>query len=104
MRLSLPVSYKPCLPLSPPALLHPRPLSPSLHPPLLPSSLSRPLSPLSLPPSPLPRVSIGHNEVIGMCRVGSEAEGPGREHWAAMLANPRKPIEHWHQLVEVMRI
>ncbi|KAM9394225.1 synaptotagmin-C [Pholidichthys leucotaenia] len=43
---------------------------------------------------------IGHNEVIGMCRVGSEADGPGREHWAAMLANPRKPIEHWHQLVE----
>lgn len=39
-----------------------------------------------------------------MCRVGSEAEGPGREHWAAMLANPRKPIEHWHQLVEVMSI
>uniref|UniRef100_A0A672GXM3 Synaptotagmin III n=1 Tax=Salarias fasciatus TaxID=181472 RepID=A0A672GXM3_SALFA len=46
---------------------------------------------------------IGHNEVIGMCRVGSEADGPGREHWAAMLANPRKPIEHWHQLVEVMK-
>uniref|UniRef100_A0A8C0H8S3 Synaptotagmin 3 n=1 Tax=Chelonoidis abingdonii TaxID=106734 RepID=A0A8C0H8S3_CHEAB len=45
---------------------------------------------------------IGHNEVIGMCRVGSDAEGPGREHWAEMLANPRKPIEHWHQLVEVM--
>uniref|UniRef100_A0A3P9KTJ5 Synaptotagmin 3 n=1 Tax=Oryzias latipes TaxID=8090 RepID=A0A3P9KTJ5_ORYLA len=43
---------------------------------------------------------IGHNEVIGMCRVGSDADGPGREHWAAMLANPRKPIEHWHQLVE----
>ncbi|XP_046721732.1 LOW QUALITY PROTEIN: synaptotagmin-C [Silurus meridionalis] len=43
---------------------------------------------------------IGHNEVIGMCRVGSDAEGPGREHWTAMLANPRKPIEHWHQLVE----
>ncbi|XP_066564789.1 synaptotagmin-C [Amia ocellicauda] len=43
---------------------------------------------------------IGHNEVIGMCRVGSDAEGPGREHWNAMLANPRKPIEHWHQLVE----
>uniref|UniRef100_A0A3B3RKN3 Synaptotagmin 3 n=1 Tax=Paramormyrops kingsleyae TaxID=1676925 RepID=A0A3B3RKN3_9TELE len=43
---------------------------------------------------------IGHNEVIGMCRVGSDAEGPGRDHWAAMLANPRKPIEHWHQLVE----
>uniref|UniRef100_A0A6Q2YJY5 C2 domain-containing protein n=1 Tax=Esox lucius TaxID=8010 RepID=A0A6Q2YJY5_ESOLU len=45
---------------------------------------------------------IGHNEVIGMCRVGSDAEGPGREHWAAMLANPRKPIDHWHQLVEVI--
>uniref|UniRef100_A0A8C9V625 Synaptotagmin 3 n=1 Tax=Scleropages formosus TaxID=113540 RepID=A0A8C9V625_SCLFO len=44
---------------------------------------------------------IGHNEVIGVCRVGSDADGPGREHWAAMLANPRKPIEHWHQLVEV---
>ncbi|KAK2829752.1 hypothetical protein Q7C36_017742 [Tachysurus vachellii] len=43
---------------------------------------------------------IGHNEVIGMCRVGSDAEGPGREHWTAMLSNPRKPIEHWHQLVE----
>lgn len=47
-------------------------------------------------------ISIGHNEVIGMCRVGSDAEGPGREHWTAMLANPRKPIEHWHQLVEVL--
>ncbi|KAM6450689.1 synaptotagmin-3 isoform 1-T4 [Liasis olivaceus] len=43
---------------------------------------------------------IGHNEVIGMCRVGSDADGPGRDHWAEMLANPRKPIEHWHQLVE----
>lgn len=43
---------------------------------------------------------IGHNEVIGMCRVGSDVDGPGREHWSAMLANPRKPIEHWHQLVE----
>ena len=79
-------------------------LSPFLHPPSPLCSLSHPLSPLSLLPSPLPRVSIGHNEVIGMCRVGSEAEGPGREHWVAMLANPRKPIEHWHQLVEVMRI
>ncbi|XP_048149278.1 LOW QUALITY PROTEIN: synaptotagmin-3 [Corvus hawaiiensis] len=43
---------------------------------------------------------IGHNEVIGLCRVGSDADGPGREHWAQMLANPRKPIEHWHTLVE----
>ncbi|KAL7977279.1 hypothetical protein Chor_009228 [Crotalus horridus] len=43
---------------------------------------------------------IGHNEVIGMCRVGNDADAPGRDHWAEMLANPRKPIEHWHQLVE----
>ncbi|XP_053908307.1 synaptotagmin-3 [Cuculus canorus] len=43
---------------------------------------------------------IGHNEVIGLCRVGSDADGRGREHWAQMLANPRKPIEHWHTLVE----
>lgn len=51
-------------------------------------------------PSPIP--SIGHNEVIGVCRVGPEAADPhGREHWAEMLANPRKPVEHWHQLVEV---
>ena len=48
-----------------------------------------------------PPCSIGHNEVIGLCRVGSDAEGPGREHWAQMLANPRKPIEQWHTLVEV---
>lgn len=48
--------------------------------------------------------SIGHNEVIGVCRVGSRRAGPhGREHWAEMLANPRKPVEHWHQLVECER-
>ena len=45
--------------------------------------------------------SIGHNEVIGLCRVGGDAAGPGREHWAEMLANPRTPIEQWHPLVEV---
>uniref|UniRef100_A0A8V0X801 Uncharacterized protein n=1 Tax=Gallus gallus TaxID=9031 RepID=A0A8V0X801_CHICK len=44
--------------------------------------------------------SIGHNEVIGLCRVGGDAAGPGREHWAEMLANPRTPIEQWHPLVE----
>ncbi|KAM9510571.1 LOW QUALITY PROTEIN: synaptotagmin-3 [Guaruba guarouba] len=43
---------------------------------------------------------IGHNEVIGLCRVGSDAEGAGREHWARMLQNPRQPVEHWHTLVE----
>lgn len=51
---------------------------------------------------PTPTSSIGHNEVIGVCRVGPDAADPhGREHWAEMLANPRKPVEHWHQLVEV---
>ena len=55
---------------------------------------------LNAPPHPAP--SIGHNEVIGVCRVGPDAADPhGREHWAEMLANPRKPVEHWHQLVEV---
>lgn len=40
--------------------------------------------------------------MIGVCRVGPDAADPhGREHWAEMLANPRKPVEHWHQLVEV---
>ncbi|TRY55729.1 hypothetical protein DNTS_010296 [Danionella cerebrum] len=44
---------------------------------------------------------VGHNEVIGVCRVGNDAEGLGREHWNEMLTYPRKPIAHWHPLVEV---
>lgn len=60
------------------------------------------LPPLTFPVITFPIPSIGHNEVIGVCRVGPEAADPhGREHWAEMLANPRKPVEHWHQLVEV---
>lgn len=60
------------------------------------------LPPLTFPVISFPISSIGHNEVIGVCRVGPEAADPhGREHWAEMLANPRKPVEHWHQLVEV---
>ncbi|XP_028672038.1 synaptotagmin-10 isoform X1 [Erpetoichthys calabaricus] len=43
---------------------------------------------------------VGHNEVIGVCRTGPEAEGLGRDHWNEMLAYPRKPITHWHPLVE----
>lgn len=43
---------------------------------------------------------VGHNEIIGVCRVGSHAEGLGRDHWNEMLAYPRKPIAHWHPLVE----
>ncbi|XP_066556573.1 synaptotagmin-9b [Amia ocellicauda] len=43
---------------------------------------------------------VGHNEVIGVCRVGSDAETLGRDHWNEMLTYPRKPIAHWHPLVE----
>ncbi|KAI5624598.1 synaptotagmin-6 [Silurus asotus] len=43
---------------------------------------------------------VGHNEVIGVNRVGSCAEGMGRDHWNEMLAYPRKPITHWHPLIE----
>lgn len=45
--------------------------------------------------------SVGHNEVIGVCRVGNEAESLGRDHWNEMLTYPRKPIAHWHLLIEV---
>lgn len=43
---------------------------------------------------------VGHNEIIGVMRVGCSAEGLGRDHWNEMLAYPRKPIAHWHPLVE----
>ncbi|XP_061840460.1 synaptotagmin-10 isoform X1 [Nerophis lumbriciformis] len=43
---------------------------------------------------------VGHNEVIGVCRTGPDAEGLGRDHWNEMLAYPRKPITHWHTLGE----
>ncbi|KAK1799570.1 hypothetical protein P4O66_000449 [Electrophorus voltai] len=43
---------------------------------------------------------VGHNEVIGVNRVGCHAEGLGRDHWNEMLAYPRKPIAHWHPLLE----
>ncbi|KAI4889171.1 hypothetical protein NFI96_009759 [Prochilodus magdalenae] len=45
-------------------------------------------------------IGVGHNEVIGVNRVGSHAEGLGRDHWNEMLAYPRKPIAHWHPLLE----
>uniref|UniRef100_A0A3Q3FN47 Synaptotagmin IXa n=1 Tax=Kryptolebias marmoratus TaxID=37003 RepID=A0A3Q3FN47_KRYMA len=44
---------------------------------------------------------VGHNEVIGVCRVGNDADSLGREHWNEMLTYPRKPVAHWHPLVEV---
>ncbi|XP_062861893.1 synaptotagmin-10 [Trichomycterus rosablanca] len=43
---------------------------------------------------------VGHNEVIGVCQTGPDAEGLGRDHWNEMLAYPRKPITHWHALCE----
>ncbi|KAJ8252064.1 hypothetical protein COCON_G00213760 [Conger conger] len=43
---------------------------------------------------------VGHNEVIGVCRVGSTAPSQGRDHWGEMLMYPRKPIAHWHPLTE----
>jgi len=45
--------------------------------------------------------SVGHNEVIGVCRVGNDADSLGREHWSEMLTYPRKPVAHWHPIVEV---
>lgn len=44
---------------------------------------------------------VGHNEVIGVCRVGNEADTLGRDHWSEMLTYPRKPIARWHPLIEV---
>lgn len=35
--------------------------------------------------------------------MGINAEGLGRDHWNEMLAYPRKPIAHWHSLVEVKK-
>ncbi|CAL8405131.1 unnamed protein product [Arctogadus glacialis] len=43
---------------------------------------------------------VGHNEVIGVCYTGPDAQGLGRDHWTEMLAYPRKPITHWHSLGE----
>ncbi|CAL8258465.1 unnamed protein product [Gadus morhua 'NCC'] len=43
---------------------------------------------------------VGHNEIIGVMRAGCSAEGLGRDHWNEMLAYPRKPIAHWHHLLE----
>lgn len=47
---------------------------------------------------------MGHNEVIGVCRVGNDADNLGRKHWNEMLTYPRKPVAHWHPLVEVSRV
>uniref|UniRef100_A0A4W5RRW7 Synaptotagmin 6 n=1 Tax=Hucho hucho TaxID=62062 RepID=A0A4W5RRW7_9TELE len=46
---------------------------------------------------------VGHNEIIGVNRVGCSAEGLGKGHWNEMLACPRKPIAHWHPLLEAKK-
>lgn len=51
-----------------------------------------------------PTRRVGHNEVIGVCRVGNDADNLGRDHWSEMLTYPRKPVAHWHPLVEVRRL
>ncbi|KAI5624339.1 synaptotagmin-9 [Silurus asotus] len=43
---------------------------------------------------------VGHNEIIGVCRVGNDGESLGRDHWNEMLTYPRKPIARWHPLME----
>uniref|UniRef100_A0A670XW53 Synaptotagmin 9 n=1 Tax=Pseudonaja textilis TaxID=8673 RepID=A0A670XW53_PSETE len=47
---------------------------------------------------------VGHNEVIGVCQVGNEAESLGRDHWNEMLSYPRKPIARWYPLAEVRQM
>uniref|UniRef100_A0A670HQV9 Synaptotagmin 9 n=1 Tax=Podarcis muralis TaxID=64176 RepID=A0A670HQV9_PODMU len=47
---------------------------------------------------------VGHNEVIGVCQVGNDAESLGRDHWNEMLSYPRKPIAHWHLLAEILQL
>lgn len=56
---------------------------------------------ITLIPPPSCTYSVGHNEVIGVCRVGNDADNLGRNHWSEMLTYPRKPVAHWHPLVEV---
>ncbi|KAJ8261632.1 hypothetical protein GJAV_G00156510 [Gymnothorax javanicus] len=41
---------------------------------------------------------VGHNEVIGVCRTGPDAEGLGRDHWNEMLAYPRVSQSHYDML------
>ncbi|TKS76774.1 Synaptotagmin-6 Synaptotagmin VI [Collichthys lucidus] len=59
-----------------------------------------PLLHIAAPKRPTPVLRVGHNEIIGVMRVGCNAEGLGRDHWNEMLAYPRKPIAHWHPLLE----
>lgn len=41
---------------------------------------------------------VGRSEVIGKCVVGELSSGPDQQHWADMLASPRRAIAQWHTL------
>ncbi|KAJ8251075.1 hypothetical protein GJAV_G00216980 [Gymnothorax javanicus] len=41
---------------------------------------------------------LGSNDAIGKTFIGYGASGEGLRHWSDMLANPRRPIAHWHTL------
>nr|XP_020441618.1 synaptotagmin-1-like [Monopterus albus] len=41
---------------------------------------------------------VGSNDPIGKCWIGYGASGLGLRHWSDMLANPRRPVAHWHTL------
>ena len=44
---------------------------------------------------------VGHSELIGVCEVGPDVEGPpGKDHWVEMMTSPRKQIAHWYVLQE----
>uniref|UniRef100_A0A3B5MTG9 C2 domain-containing protein n=1 Tax=Xiphophorus couchianus TaxID=32473 RepID=A0A3B5MTG9_9TELE len=53
-----------------------------------------------VPPENIDQISLTQKSSL-FCRVGSEAESLGRDHWNEMLTYPRKPIAHWHPLIEV---
>nr|XP_020469513.1 synaptotagmin-1-like [Monopterus albus] len=41
---------------------------------------------------------IGKNDAIGKVLLGCNSTGTEQQHWADMLANPRRPIAQWHSL------
>ncbi len=43
---------------------------------------------------------VGHSEMIGVCEVGPDVDGPGKDHWVEMMSSPRKQIAHWYILQE----
>ena len=48
---------------------------------------------------------VGHRKkVIGYVKVGADTDPilPS-QHWNDMLANPRRAIAAWHQLIEVIK-